>query len=88
MLWLTARIDSPDFLVICPDSALVHVKSQVISSAMWGSVIILRLVSFSQSISEVAKHLPSFVINHGVVTPVEVQKLLNESMVRQCHRSS
>ena len=29
-----------------------------------------------------AKHLPSFVINHGVVTPVEVQKLLNESMVR------
>ena len=28
-----------------------------------------------------AKHLPSFVINHGVVTPVEVQKLLNESMV-------
>lgn len=31
--------------------------------------------------SEVAKHLPSFVINHGVVTPVEVQKLLNECMV-------
>ncbi|KAL9957677.1 hypothetical protein ACROYT_G034601 [Oculina patagonica] len=31
--------------------------------------------------SEVARHLPSFVINHGVVTPVEVQKLLNESMV-------
>lgn len=28
-----------------------------------------------------ARHLPSFVINHGVVTPVEVQKLLNESMV-------
>ena len=28
-----------------------------------------------------SKHLPSFVINHGVVTPVEVQKLLNESMV-------
>jgi len=33
------------------------------------------------SISEVAKYLPSFVINHGVVTPMEVQKLLNESMV-------
>lgn len=67
---------------------MVHVKSQVISSAMQGSVIILRLISFSQSISEVAKHLPSFVINHGVVVPVEVQKLLNESMVRECYRSS
>ncbi|KAM7436482.1 hypothetical protein ABFA07_013746 [Porites harrisoni] len=31
--------------------------------------------------SEVAPHLPSFVINHGVVTPAEVRKLLNESMV-------
>lgn len=31
--------------------------------------------------SEVAQHLPSFVINHGVVTPAEVRKLLNESMV-------
>ncbi|XP_073230244.1 alpha-1,6-mannosylglycoprotein 6-beta-N-acetylglucosaminyltransferase A-like [Porites lutea] len=29
----------------------------------------------------VAQHLPSFVINHGVVTPAEVRKLLNESMV-------
>ncbi|KAJ7340119.1 Alpha-1,6-mannosylglycoprotein 6-beta-N-acetylglucosaminyltransferase A [Desmophyllum pertusum] len=33
------------------------------------------------SASEVSSHLPSFVINHGVVTPMEVQKLLNESMV-------
>ena len=29
-----------------------------------------------------ASSLPTFVINHGVVTPAEVQKLLNESMVR------
>lgn len=31
--------------------------------------------------NEVASHLPSFVINHGVVTPMELQQLLNESMV-------
>lgn len=31
--------------------------------------------------NDIASHLPSFVINHGVVTPMEVQQLLNESMV-------
>lgn len=31
--------------------------------------------------SEVARHLPNFVINHGVVSQAQVQKLLNESMV-------
>lgn len=31
--------------------------------------------------SEVAGHLPNFVVNHGVVSQAEVQKLLNESMV-------
>lgn len=31
--------------------------------------------------SEVARYLPNFVINHGVVSQAEVQKLLNESMV-------
>lgn len=37
---------------------------------------------FFQSESEVARHLPNFVINHGVVSQAEVQKLLNESMVK------
>ena len=49
--------------------------------ALWGSVICF-FFSFPQSTSEVANYLPSFVINHGVITPMEVQKLLNESMVR------
>ena len=42
---------------------------------------IFLFLPFLQSASEVSSHLPSFVINHGVVTPMEVQKLLNESMV-------
>lgn len=41
----------------------------------------LGLLIFFQSESEVARHLPNFVINHGVVSQAEVQKLLNESMV-------
>ena len=50
--------------------------------ALWDSVINLFFFSLPQSTSEVANYLPSFVINHGVITPMEVQKLLNESMVR------
>ena len=56
------------------------------------SVSIVHILDFMmllfslQNPSEVAKYLPDFVVNHGVVSQAEVQKLLNESMVRKFSR--
>ena len=47
--------------------------------SLWG--FFLWISPTLQNSNDIASHLPSFVINHGVVTPMEVQQLLNESMV-------
>lgn len=47
----------------------------------WREIFVV-LIFLLQTESEVASSLPKFVINHGVVSQGEVQKLLNESMVR------